>query len=84
MFHYHSPVHEAIIAHAVRVASTADLHVLNEAEVADLVEHQLLVILMGSLVPVWHDAADIVWLLWGEDGVTGDRAAAVLKMSHLE
>lgn len=84
MVHYHSPVHEAVIAHAVRVASTADLHVLNEAEVADLVEHQLLVILMGSLVPVWHDAADIVWLLWGEDGVTGDHAVAVLKTSNLE
>ena len=37
---YNSPQHEPVIAHAVGVASTTDPHVLNEAKVADLVEHQ--------------------------------------------
>ena len=37
---YYSPQHEPVIAHAVGIASTTDSHVLNEAKVADLVEHQ--------------------------------------------
>ena len=37
---YNSPQHEPVIAHSVGVASTTDPHVLNEAKVADLVEHQ--------------------------------------------
>ena len=58
------PSHEPVIAHPVRIACSADLHVLNKAKVSDLVCHELFVILLGCFVPVGHDAADVVWLLY--------------------
>ncbi len=57
--HLVAPV-EPVVPHSVRVASTSDLHVLHQTEVANLVGHQLIVILSGTLVDVGHDAAHIV------------------------
>ena len=63
-YHLVAP-HEPLVVHAVWEPSSADFHVLHEAEVADLVGNQLIIIFVGGFVGVGHDAAHIVGGLLG-------------------
>lgn len=57
--HFVTPV-EPVIPHAVWVARTTYLHVLNQTQVADLITHKFVIVFRGTLVDIGHDASHIV------------------------
>lgn len=61
--HLVAPV-EPVVSHPVRVAGTTHLHVLSEAQISDLIGHELIVVFCRALIGVGHDTSHIVWGLW--------------------
>lgn len=60
---FHKPLQEAVVSLPVGEPSSTHPHVLQKAQVANLVDHSFVIECRRGFVFVWLDAAHIKWFL---------------------